>query len=176
MYNIQIQTDSVVSDTSRFINFWLRSLATRGERQFLKAYANHTILTPCQRAAHLVTFKTTIYLCRSRSEKLNHRRNGRKLNSRLNGRISTLWSSTFEYPSATLNGRISTDVLSKSSTSHSHLFRAWRHPHSNTISCLGGYYDKQWLSYPLRASVNLTNDYAPELRNSNSSKPYQTEW
>ena len=29
---IQMQADSVVSDTKRFINFWRRSMATRGER------------------------------------------------------------------------------------------------------------------------------------------------
>ena len=41
--HIQIQADSVASDTNGFINFWLRSLATQGERQF---YANHTMPTP----------------------------------------------------------------------------------------------------------------------------------
>ena len=37
----------------------------------LKAYANHTNLTPPQRAAHHVMFKISIHLCRSRCEKLN---------------------------------------------------------------------------------------------------------
>ena len=32
--------------------------------------------------------------------------------------------------------------FSKSSNSQDHLFRAWRHPHSSLISCLGVYYDK----------------------------------
>ena len=45
---------------------------TRRETQFLKAYANNTMLTPPQRAAHLVVFKISIHLCRSKSEKLNH--------------------------------------------------------------------------------------------------------
>ena len=44
---------------------------TRRETQFLKAYANHTILTSLQHAAHLVMFKISIHLCRSRSKKLN---------------------------------------------------------------------------------------------------------
>ena len=30
--HIQIQADSVVSDTNGFINFWLWSMATQGER------------------------------------------------------------------------------------------------------------------------------------------------
>ena len=57
---IQIQADSVVSDTNGFINFWLQSLVTRGERQFLKSYANNIMLTPphsAPRVAHLVVFK-----------------------------------------------------------------------------------------------------------------------
>ena len=41
---IQIQADSVVSDTNGFINFWLQSLVTRGETQSLKANAHYTIL------------------------------------------------------------------------------------------------------------------------------------
>ena len=37
--------------------------------------------------------------------------------------------------------QLSTDSFTKSSNSQDHLFRAWRHPHSSLISCLGGYYD-----------------------------------
>ena len=51
---VQIQAESFVSDT-----------------KFLKAYANHTMLTPPQRAAHFVMLKISIHLCRSRPEKLN---------------------------------------------------------------------------------------------------------
>ena len=40
-----------------------------------------------------------------------------------------------------LHGPISTDPFSKSSNSQDHLFLAWRHPHSNPISCLGVYYN-----------------------------------
>ena len=57
MIQIQIQADSVVLDMNRFINFWLQSLATRGERQFLKAYAKHTMLPPPQCTVHFVVFK-----------------------------------------------------------------------------------------------------------------------
>ena len=44
---------------------------TGREIQFLKAYANHAMLTPPQCAAQLVMFKISIHLCRSRSEKFN---------------------------------------------------------------------------------------------------------
>ena len=44
--NIEIQADSVVSDTNGFINFRLQSMATRGETQIIKASENHTMLTP----------------------------------------------------------------------------------------------------------------------------------
>ena len=37
--------DCLVSDTNGFISFCLQPLVTQGERQFIKAYSNHTILT-----------------------------------------------------------------------------------------------------------------------------------
>ena len=59
--HIQIQADSFVSNTNGFINF-LSSVHgdTRRETQFLKAYANYTMLTPPQRAAYLVVFKISV--------------------------------------------------------------------------------------------------------------------
>ena len=56
------------------------------EARFLKAYANHTMLTPPQCTAHLVMFKISIHLSRSRSGRLNLTLNGRKTTC-LNGRI-----------------------------------------------------------------------------------------
>ena len=119
------------------------------ETQFLKAYANYTMLTPPQRVVHLVIFKISIHLCQLRSTCLNGRR-----------------------PNYIFNGQNPTDIFSKSSDSQDHLFWAWRHLHSSPISCLGVYSDKLWLSYPLRTSVTAPNDYAPVLRDSNNSKPY----
>ena len=82
--NTQIQNTGGLScfRQERFINF-LTSVHgdTRRETQFLKVFANHTMLTPLQRAAHLVMFKISVHLRWSRPEKLNHRRNSRKLNS-----------------------------------------------------------------------------------------------
>ena len=80
-----------------------------------------TMLTPSQRAAHLVMFKISVGTTISF--------NGP--NPTLHGRI----------PNSCLNGPISTDVFSKSSDSQDHLFSEWHHPHSSLISCLGVYYD-----------------------------------
>ena len=104
----------------RFINF-LTSVQSdmRRETQFLLCWP------PSQRAVHLVMFKISVG---KDLKKPNYIFQQSKSNSRPNGPIST-------------------DVISKSSNSHDHLFRAWRHPHSSPISCLGVYYDKWWLSY-----------------------------
>ena len=124
----------------------------RRETQFLKVYANHTMLN--QRAAHLVMFKISV--CRD-----------------LQRPKTQLYLPTAEYPTTTLNGRISTTsstvkiqlssstvriqlTLFKILNSQDHLFWAWCHPHSSPISCLRVYYDKWWLSYPLCTSVNCT--------------------
>ena len=126
----------------------------RKETQFLKDFANHTMLTPSQ----LVMSKISV----GRDPK-NPTTSFNGQNPTLNGRI----------PNSRLNGIISTDVFSKSSNSQDHLFRARRHPHSSPIFCLGVYYDKWLLSYPLRASVKLhPMTMHLDLRNSNSSKPY----
>ena len=129
----------------RFINSWLRSMVTWGETQFYKVYANHTMLTPPQRAAHLVMSKISVGS---------------------NPKKTQLHLSTVKIQL----------LFSKSSNSQNHLFQAWRNPHSSLTSCLGVYYDKWWLSYPLRTSVTAPNGYAPVLRDSNSSKSYQIEW
>ena len=106
---------------------------TRRETQFLKVYANHALLTTPQHAANLVVFKTFVGRDKKKSNCIFQRS---KSNCRLNGPISI-------------------DVFSESSDSQKHLSKTWRHPHSSPISCLGVYYDKWWLSYPLCASVKL---------------------
>ena len=103
--SFQIRTGSLFPD---FVD------TRRGETQFLKVYANHTRLTPPQRASHLVMFKISIHLCRSRSEKLNRSLNGRKSNPLLNYRI----------PNYIFYGQNPTDVFSKSSNFQDHLFWA----------------------------------------------------
>ena len=67
-------------------------------------------------------------------------------------------------PTSQLHGWTSTKSFSKSSKFSAHLLRAWHHPHSSRISCLGVYYDRWWLSYLLRMTVTAPNDYAPGLK------------
>ena len=60
---IIIKADSVISDTNGFIFFCLQPLGdTRSETQFIKAYTNHTILTPPSSTAHLVVSKISTHL------------------------------------------------------------------------------------------------------------------
>ena len=67
---------------------------------------------------------------------LNCRSHCPKCNSRLNGWHSTLCLHD-PISNLCLSGRNSTDSFSKYSNSQDHLFRAWCHPHSSPISCLG---------------------------------------
>ena len=130
---------------------------TRRETPFLEVFTNHTMLTPPQRAVHLVMSKISVGRDPKKNKKQLHL-------STVKFQLSPQWSN--------LNW-----LFSKSSNSQGHLFRAWRHLHSSPISCLKGFsQDKWWLSYPLRASVTASNDFATVLRDSISSKPYQTEW
>ena len=76
---------------------------TRREPQFLKIYTNHTILTPPQRAEHLVMFKISIHLCRSKREKNKKQKQNNN-----------------KQPHASTEENI-TDVFSKSSNSQDHL-------------------------------------------------------
>ena len=128
----------------RFINFWLRFMVTQGER--------HTILTMLtilsdhpQRAAHLVMFKISIHLCRSRPEKLNRRCNGRKLNS------VPQWQKLNSLPPwSNLNWPF---------------FKVLKFSGSSLLGMTSSTYQSHFLSrcllwkllYPLRTSVNCTN-------------------
>ena len=141
---IQKQADSVVSDTNGLLISDFGSWRHEGrETQFLKAYANHTMLTPTPRAAHLVMFKISIHLCRSGPEKLNHHRNGRKLNSlpqvdslpQLDSQLTR-----FQNP----------QILRTISSGHDVI-----HTPAHLLS--GCLLWQLWLSYPLHASVNCTN-------------------
>ena len=102
---------------------------TRRETQFLKVFANHTMLTPPQCMADLVMFKiwkTQLHLSTVKMQLLD----------------SMVQSQSMSF--------------SKSSNSQEHLFWAWHHPHSSAISCLRVYYDEWWLSYPLARKHNCT--------------------
>ena len=76
-----------------------------------------------------------------------------------------------------VQSQLTTDPFSKILKFSAHLFRAWRHPHSSTISCLEvGLLWQSPLSYPLPASVNCTNWLYTWTLYPNSSKPNKTEW
>ena len=133
----------------RFINFWLRFFDTRRETKFLKVFANHTMLTILsdhpQRAAYLVMFKISIHLPRSRSEKLNCRRNGRNSTLCLNGRNSTL------SPWSNLNW-LFFKILKFSGPSLPGMTSSILQPYFLSGCLLWQW----WLSYHLRTSVNCT--------------------
>ena len=94
IHKYKTQADSVVSDTNAFINFLTSDLGdTRRETQFLKVFANQTMLTLLQREAHLVMSKISV--CRDPKNPItsfnsqNPTPNSRIPNSRLSGPLST---------------------------------------------------------------------------------------
>ena len=150
--HMQIQADFVVSDTKALLISWYRSMATRGERHNSQKSLLTILCWPCyadhpQREAHLVMFKISIHLRRSRPEKLNCRRNDRKLNS------LPQWS----------NLNFSTDSFSKSSNSQDHLFWAWHHLHSSLISCLEFIMTMVIVISFAHERKTIPNDYTPEF-------------
>ena len=138
------QADSVVLHTNGLLISDFGS-STRGERH------NSYYADPHQRAAHLVMFKISVG---KRSEKPNYIFQQSKSNSqRPNTQFSPQWS----------NLNFSTDSFSKSSNSPDHLFRAWRHPHSSLISCLGFIMTMVIVISFAHERKTAPNDYAPEL-------------
>ena len=148
--HIQTQADSVVQVQKR--------LSTSGfglwETQFLQCQPYY--LTP--------PYARRILRC-LRSLSIEIRKNPNPTLC-LNGRNSTFC----------LHGPISTDSLSKSSNSQDHLFRAWRHPHSNPISCLGFIMTNGDCHILCAQAYNCTQWLYTRTLYPKSSKPYQTEW
>ena len=93
---------------------------TTREERHNSYYANHP-----QRAVHLVMFKISVS------------RDPKNPTSSFNGRNQTFASET-QFSASMVQSQLPTDS-SKFSISQDHLFRAWRHPHSSDISCLGVY-------------------------------------
>ena len=114
---IQMQADSVVSDTNGFINFWLQFMATQGERH------NSYYADPDPHAQRILWCLRSQFISAGQDLK----------------NLTT--TATIENSTLYLNGPISTACFSKSSNSQDHPFRAWHHLHSSPISCLGVYYD-----------------------------------
>ena len=129
---------------------------TRRETQFLKVYANHTMLTPPQCVAHLVMFKISIHLCQLRSTCLNGRKpnfNSQRLNTQLH--LSTVKILKFSGPCLldTTSSKLQSHFLSGS--------LLWQMVIVISFAC---------------EHKTAPSDYAPELRDRNGSKSYQTEW
>ena len=109
------------SGPNAFINF-LTSVHRHGERDTIL-----TMLTPSPRAVHLVVFKISvskdpkILTTAATVENSTLCPNGRELN------CLPPWSNVYHQLT----------LFSKSLNSQDHHFRAWRHPHSSLISCLG---------------------------------------
>ena len=153
--HIQIQaTLSFQIQTGLLISGFGQCRHEERETQFLKAYANHNMLTPPQRAAHLVMFKISLHLCRSRSENSTARLNGRK-------------------PNCLFNGLIPRTHLVKFSPSLIGMMSFTLQPHFQSGVLL-------WqmliiISFPCGRKKSR-NDNAPGLRHLSILKPYQIEW
>ena len=126
-YICKTRADSVVSSTNGLLISWLRSMTTRRKRH--------------------------------NSYYANPHPNMRRIQWCLRSLSVEIWKTQLHLSTVKIQLSLSTAKsnrpFSKSSNSQDHLFWAWRHPHSSPISCLGVYYGKWWLSYPLRASVKL---------------------
>ena len=127
---------------------WFQFIDSRRETQFLKSLSKSYYANPTPNVRH-------ISWC-LRSQFISAGRDPKNSTLRLNGRIpnySTQWHELNCLPPWS-NVTSPTDSFSKSSNSQDHLFRAWRHPHSSLISCLGIIMTK-WLSYYLCTSVKM---------------------
>ena len=116
------QADSFVSGTNAFINSWLRSMATQGERHNSQKSLPTTPLwlhphaqrTPwCSRSLSLEIRKTQLHPSTVK--------------------INSQWPNTQPSPQQYNLNRL----FSKSSNSQDYLFRTWRHPHSSPFPVWG---------------------------------------
>ena len=123
---IQIQADFVISDTNGFINFWLQFLPT----QFLKAYANHTMLTPPP---------TCCTSCGVRSQFISASWNLKIWSNLIRSKKTQLLPSTV-FSKSSFSGPSLLGMTS--STLQPHFF-------------LGVYYDKWWLLYLFCTGIRL---------------------
>ena len=150
LYNlhIHIQTHMQTQEKTGGLLFQVRTVlwtfefgsSTRGERHN-SYYTDHTILT-------IPNAQRILWCLRSPPVEI------RKLNS------STEW------PNPQLldfQSQLPTDSFSKSSYFQDHLFRAWHHPHSSHISCLGFIMTLVIVISFACERKTVPNDYAPEL-------------
>ena len=142
MISIIIQVDSVVSDTNGFISFCLQPLMIRGETQFIKAFANYTMLTqnhpPTLHGASLPA-ETQTDLIPSDPKTPNARFNGRTSTHRLFKKDKNYQNISSEY-----------DVTHQLDSLHGK---------SSPISCLRGLLWQMMIviSFPCRYARALSN-------------------
>ena len=137
---------------------------TRGERQFLKVFRNHTMLTTPQHSAHLVVW-TQFLNTRVRTQLPSSRVHSQLPTAWLDSNFTPSWSDpnfnclplrqTIKLSVYMVQSQLPTASFSKSSNSQDHCFQAWRHLLSSSFPIWGLLW-QLWLSYLLRASVNCT--------------------
>ena len=114
---MQEQSDSVVQVRMYLLTSEFSS-STRGERQSLKVFHNHTMLTTPKRSVHLVV----------QSQFLNIMVGPQLFNIMVGPQLElSAYMAQSQLPT----------LFSKSSNSQDHCFQAWRHSHSSPISYLG---------------------------------------
>ena len=127
---------------------------TWGERQFLKVFHNHTILKTPQRLVHLVV----------QSQFLNIMVGHQILTINIGPQLQ-LSAIEADNPTVCLHGPMSTPNLCFSKFPNSQPISSVHDIiHTPAPFLIWGLLWHLWLSYPLRASVNCTQCYAPELR------------
>ena len=148
--NIQIQVHSFVSDTNGFINSWLQSMATRGER--------HNSYKPMLTILCWLHPNTRRILWCLRSQFISAGRDPKNSTARFNGRIlNYCLFKILKFSGPSLLGMTSSILQ----------------PHFLIRGLL-------WqmviaISFARRRKT-APSDYAPGLRDPSGSKPYQTEW
>ena len=156
----QVRTVLLISDFGP----WLHE---ERETQFLKVFANHTIwLHPnargtlwCLKSPFISTGLDSKNLTAAATvDNSNRCLNRQKLNS-LPSLSNLIYADNLQKRSP-----ITTVFFAKFSNSLDHLFRAWRHPHSTPISCLGFCMTMVIVISFARERKTAPNDYVPELR------------
>ena len=147
LYTMMRSITTVVSDMNRLLIFYFGSWWHEERDTIL------TMQIPSQCVTHLVMFKISVG------------RNLKNPTTSFNGQnptfASMVWSQLTLFP----NPQIPQD----------HLFRAWRHPHSCPIYCLG-FIMTMVIVISFNTSINCTNWQCTWALISNNSKPKQTEW
>ena len=132
---IWVEADSVVSDTNGFISFAFSSWL-----QIIMAYANHTILT-LPHARRILGLRSQLIYVGQDPNSFDPIKS-ENLTTRFNGRTPTL--RLFEIVKFSGPFFSGYNVFPP--------FDSLQRP-SSSISCLGVYYDRWWLSYPFRVGV-----------------------